>query len=136
MHYQIVDNLNENQILELVDLYKDEFWSKNRQYQDVVKMLAASDIIIAFVTDSQELIGFTRILTDFVYRATIYDVIIKPTYRKMGLGAKLMDAAINHPQLREVEQIALYCLPKMMPFYQRWGFTSEVGELQLMYRYQ
>ncbi|MBD2337882.1 GNAT family N-acetyltransferase [Calothrix sp. FACHB-156] len=136
MHYQIVDHLTENQILELVDLYKDEFWSKNRKYQDVVKMLAASNIIIAFVTDSQELIGFTRILTDFVYRATIYDVIIKPTYRKMGLGAKLMDAAINHPQLREVEQIALYCLPEMMPFYQRWGFTSEVGELRLMYRYQ
>ncbi|MBD2214320.1 GNAT family N-acetyltransferase [Nostoc linckia FACHB-104] len=136
MHYQIVDHLTENQILELVDLYKDEFWSKNRKYQDVVKMLAASNIIIAFVTDSQELIGFTRILTDFVYRATIYDVIIKPTYRKMGLGAKLMDAAINHPQLREVEQIALYCLPEMMPFYQRWGFTTEVGELRLMYRYQ
>ncbi|QIR35480.1 GNAT family N-acetyltransferase [Tolypothrix sp. PCC 7910] len=136
MHYQIVDHLTENQILELVDLYKNEFWTKNRKYQDVVKMLAASDIIIAFVTDSQELIGFTRILTDFVYRATIYDVIIKPTYRKMGLGAKLMDAAINHPQLREVEQIALYCLPEMMPFYQRWGFTTEVGELRLMYRYQ
>ncbi|BAY97619.1 GCN5-related N-acetyltransferase [Tolypothrix tenuis PCC 7101] len=135
MHYQIVDNLTENQILELVDLYKNEFWSKNRKYQDVVKMLAASNIIIAFVTDSQELIGFTRILTDFVYRATIYDVIIKPTYRKMGLGAKLMAAAINHPQLREVEQIALYCLPEMMPFYQRWGFTTEVGELRLMYRY-
>ncbi|BAY31603.1 GCN5-related N-acetyltransferase [Nostoc carneum NIES-2107] len=136
MHYQIVERLTENQILELVDLYKNEFWSKNRKYQDVVKMLAASNIIIAFVTDSQELIGFTRILTDFVYRATIYDVIIKPTYRKLGLGAKLMDTAINHPQLREVEQIALYCLPEMMPFYQRWGFTTEVGELRLMYRYQ
>ncbi|BAY88786.1 MULTISPECIES: GNAT family N-acetyltransferase [unclassified Tolypothrix] len=136
MHYQIVDHLTENQILELADLYKNEFWSKNRKYQDVAKMLVASNIIIAFVTDSQELIGFTRILTDFVYRATIYDVIIKPTYRKLGLGAKLMDAAINHPQLREVEQIALYCLPEMMPFYQRWGFTTEVGELRLMYRYQ
>ncbi|MDZ7961992.1 MAG: GNAT family N-acetyltransferase [Aulosira sp. DedQUE10] len=136
MTYQIVDHLTENQILELVDLYKNEFWSKKRIYQDVVKMLAASNIIIGFVDDSDQLIGFTRILTDFVYRATIYDVIIKPTHRKIGLGAKLMDAAINHPQLQGVEQIALYCLPEMMPFYQRWGFTDEVGELQLMYRYQ
>lgn len=136
MDYQIVDHLTENQIVELVDLYKNEFWSKKRTYQDVVKMLAASDIIIALVDESKQLIGFTRILTDFVYRATVYDVIIKPTYRQMGLGAKLLDTVINHPQLQEVEQIALYCLPEMIPFYQRWGFTNEVGEIQLMYRYK
>ncbi|OUL21403.1 GNAT family N-acetyltransferase [Nostoc sp. 106C] len=136
MNYQIVDHLTDNQIVELVDLYKNEFWSKKRTYQDVAKMLAASDIIIGLVDDSKQLIGFTRILTDFVYRATVYDVIIKPTHRKMGLGAKLIDAAINHPQLCEVEQIALYCLPEMIPFYQRWDFTNEVGEIQLMYRYK
>jgi predicted GNAT family N-acyltransferase len=135
MNYQIIDHLTENQIVELVDLYKNEFWSKKRTYQDVSKMLAASDIIIALVDESKQLIGFTRILTDFVYRATVYDVIIKPTHRKMGLGAKLIDAVINHPQLQEVEQIALYCLPEMIPFYQRWGFTNEVGKIQLMYRY-
>ncbi|MDZ8050066.1 MAG: GNAT family N-acetyltransferase [Aulosira sp. ZfuVER01] len=136
MNYQIVDQLTDNQIVELVDLYKNEFWSKKRTYQDVVKMLAASDIIIGFVDDSKQLIGFTRILTDFVYRATVYDVIIKPSHRKIGLGAKLIDAAINHPQLSEVEQIALFCLPEMIPFYERWGFTNEIGGIQLMYRYQ
>jgi predicted GNAT family N-acyltransferase len=136
MNYQIVDRLSENQIVELVDLYKNEFWSKKRTYPDVIKMLAASDIIIALVDQDQQLIGFTRILTDFVYRATVYDVIVKPSHRKIGLGAKLIDAVINHPQLQEVEQIALYCLPEMIPFYQRWGFTNQVGEIKLMYRYK
>jgi|GEM_PF-7017073 len=37
----------------------------------------------------------------------------------MGLGAKLLDAVINHPQLSAVENIALYCLPEMIPFYER-----------------
>lgn len=134
MTYKIIAKLNENQILELVELYKNEFWSKSRTYQQVVKMLKASDIIIGLVDDSEQLIGFTRVLTDFVYRATIYDVIIKPNYRNMGLGTKLLDAVINHPQLSAVENIALYCLPEMIPFYERWGFTSNVGEIQLMYR--
>ncbi|NDJ22346.1 GNAT family N-acetyltransferase [Nostoc sp. B(2019)] len=133
MTYKIIAKLNENQILELVELYKNEFWSKSRTYQQVVKMLNASDIIIGLVDDSEQLIGFTRVLTDFVYRATIYDVIIKPNYRNMGLGTKLLDAVINHPQLSAVENIALYCLPEMIPFYERWGFTSNVGEIQLMY---
>ncbi|OUL21157.1 GNAT family N-acetyltransferase [Nostoc sp. T09] len=136
MNYEIVDHLTDNQIVELVDLYKNEFWSKKRTYQDVAKMLAASNIIIGLVDEGKQLIGFTRILTDFIYRATVYDVIIKPSHRKMGLGAKLIDAAINHPQLCDVEQIALYCLPEMIPFYQRWDFTNEVGGIQLMYRYK
>jgi ribosomal protein S18 acetylase RimI-like enzyme len=75
-------------------------------------------------------------LTDFVYRGVLYDVIVKPSYRKMGFGAKLLDKVVNHPQLKEVENMALFCLPEMRPFYQRWGFTNEVVNLELMYRYQ
>ncbi|MBW4631643.1 MAG: GNAT family N-acetyltransferase [Iphinoe sp. HA4291-MV1] len=134
MTYKIVASLNKNQISELLELYKNEFWSYKREREDIVKMLAASDIIIGLADENEQLIGFTRVLTDFVYRAIIYDVIVKPTYRKMGLGAKLIDAVINHPKLTSVEQFALYCLPEMIPFYERWGFTANIGEMQLMYR--
>jgi ribosomal protein S18 acetylase RimI-like enzyme len=135
MNYQVINQLNETQISQLVELYKNEFWSHNRTYQGVIKMLAASDIIIALVTEQKEVIGFCRILTDFVYRGVIYDVIVKPNYRKMGFGAKLLDEVVSHPQLKEVENIALFCLPEMIPFYQRWGFT-DIVKLELMYRYQ
>ena len=97
--------------------------------------MAASDIIIALINQEKELIGFCRILTDFVYRGVLYDVIIKSNYRTMGFGAKLLNEVINHPQLKEVENIALFCLPEMIPFYQNWGFT-DVVKLELMYRYQ
>ncbi|MEI3648763.1 MAG: GNAT family N-acetyltransferase [Dolichospermum lemmermannii FEM_B0920] len=136
MDYQVVNQLDETQISELVELYKNEFWSHNRTYQGVVRMLAASDIIIALVNEEKELIAFCRILTDFVYRGVLYDVIVKPSYRKMGFGAKLLDEVVNHPQLKEVENMALFCLPEMIPFYQQWGFTNEVVKLELMYRYQ
>lgn len=49
MSFRVVDQLTENQILELVDLYQNEFWSKKLTHQDVRKMLAASDIIIGLV---------------------------------------------------------------------------------------
>ncbi|MCV3217543.1 GNAT family N-acetyltransferase [Plectonema radiosum NIES-515] len=134
MTYRIVSQLTENKISELVDLYKNEFWSSKRTHQDVVRMLAESDIIIAFVDENEKVIGFTRILTDFVYRAIIFDVIIKPSHRNMKLSSKLMDAVVNHPQLKSIEWIALCCLPEMIPYYERWGFTSELGKMQLMFR--
>ena len=134
MTYRIVSQLTENQISELLDLYKNEFWSNKRTLKDVVQMLAESDIIIALVDENEKLIGFTRILTDFVYRSIIFDVIIKQTHRNMKLGSKLMDAVVNHPQLCSIEWIALCCLPEMIPYYQRWGFTSKFRQMQLMFR--
>ncbi|MBE9004920.1 GNAT family N-acetyltransferase [Fortiea sp. LEGE XX443] len=136
MDFRFVDNLTEIQIFQLLDLYKNEFWSKQRTYQDVVKMLNASDIIIGLVDDDEQLIGFTRVLTDFVYRATIYDVIIKSSHRNQGLGVKLIDSIIHHPRLNQVEQIALHCLPEMITFYEHFGFTSNIGSIKLMYRYK
>ncbi|MTJ30321.1 GNAT family N-acetyltransferase [Aphanizomenon sp. UHCC 0183] len=135
MNYQVVNQLNETQIFELVELYKHEFWSKNRTYQGVTKMLTASDIIIALINEEKELIAFCRVLTDFVYRGVLYDVIVKPSYRKMGFGAKLLDEVVNHTQLKAVEDIALFCLPEMIPFYERWGFIYDVNALKIMHRY-
>ena len=132
--YRIVEILTESQVSDLMDLYKNEFWSDKRTRQDVEKMLASTDVIIGLVDECDRLIGITRVLTDFVYRAMIFDVIIKPTHRKMGLGAKLMDAVLNHPKLQTVENFALNCLPHMMPFYERWGFSDDVGEIKFLRR--
>lgn len=132
--YRIVSELTEQQISELTDLYTNEFWSQNRTRQDVAKMLAASDIVIGLIDESDRLIGFTRVLTDFVYRAVIFDVIVKPTHRSQGLGKQLIDIVIHHPQLQSVEYLGLFCLPDMVPFYERWGFTTEHGGLQVMLR--
>lgn len=132
--YEIVNQLNEAHISQLVELYQHEYWSKNRNYAGVVKMLAGSDIIIAFINEQQELIAFCRLLSDGVYRAVIYDVIIHSDYRNTGLGTALLNTVLNHPLLKEVEVIALYCLPEMVQFYQRWGFHNDL-KLQLMYIY-
>lgn len=132
--YRIVEILTESQVSDLMDLYKNEFWSDKRTREDVVKMLASTDVIIGLVDECDRLIGITRVLTDFVYRAMIFDVIIKPTHRKRGLGAKLMDAVLNHPKLQTVEHFYLNCLPNMMPFYERWGFSDDVGEIKFLRR--
>lgn len=29
-----------------------------------------------------------------------------------------------------------YCLPEMIPFYERWGFSDKIGGIQLMYKNQ
>jgi hypothetical protein len=60
--YRIVSELTEQQISELTDLYRNEFWSQNRTQQDVAKMLAASDIVIGLLDECDQLLAFIRVL--------------------------------------------------------------------------
>ena len=34
---------------------------------------------------------------------------------------------LTHPRLREVRHVELYSLPELIPFYERWGFSTDVG---------
>ena len=44
----------------------------------------------------------------------------------------MLDALFAHEQLRDVAQLALYCLPDLVPFYARWGFSDDLGTLRFM----
>ncbi len=135
MPFEIIDHLTGAQIEELHAMYQSEWWTKGRQLDGVRRMLQHSDIIIAFCdADTKKLVAFTRILTDYVYKALVFDVIVAAPYRNTGLGRRLMDAVVNHPALKTVRHVELYCLPELMPFYQQWGFTTELGELRFMRR--
>jgi ribosomal protein S18 acetylase RimI-like enzyme len=68
-------------------------------------------------------VAFCRVLTDFVFRATIYDVIVAPPHRGQGLGRRLLDAITTHPRLQNVSVLWLCCEPDRVPFYEKWGFT-------------
>ncbi|MEO3703808.1 hypothetical protein AAFM79_02035 [Trichormus azollae HNT15244] len=47
-------------------------------------------------------------------------------------NSKLLDEVIHHPQLKEVKNISLYCLSKMIPLYKHWGFQNDVDGIKLM----
>jgi hypothetical protein len=45
-----------------------------------------------------------------------------------------MDTILQHPAVTAVRHCELYCLPELMPFYHKWGFTDELGRLHFMRR--
>ena len=73
-------------------------------------------------------------LSDRVYKALIFDVIVAPDQRHAGLGKRLLDRILGHPELQDVRSFELYCLPEMAPFYECLSFTRGVGGLVLMRR--
>ena len=91
-----------------------------------------SQICIGILDNDENLIGFTRFISDFIYKAIIFDVIVSASYRGQGLGQKLISLVKNNEKLKEVKHFELYCLPEMETFYSNLGFSIDVGGIKLM----
>jgi ribosomal protein S18 acetylase RimI-like enzyme len=111
---------------------KNEWWCKNRELDEVKKMLNNSDVLVGALDRSGELSGFARVLTDYTYKALIFDVIVKPSYRKVGLGKDIVNHILSLPELKEENSFELYVPDRVAGFYQKLGFT--VSESKLMYK--
>lgn len=134
MTYQPIHTLHDRHVDQLLDLYRQEWWSATRQKPDVTRMLAESDYIFGWVDPAvDQLVAFCRVLSDRVYRAIVFDVIVSPAHRGQGLGHSLLNQVVQHPELAQLECIQLFCKPEMVPFYQRLGFQC-FGQLELMTR--
>jgi len=132
---EIRERLDPSHTRQLLDLYAAEWWTADRELPDVETMLESTDLLVALIhRPTDRLVGFARVLTDFVYEALILDVIVAEDLRGTGLGAALMNAIVNHPRLASVRTFELACQPELVAFYSRWGFTDKVGRSRLMRR--
>ena len=122
-----------SRIAELTDLMRTAWWMSDRTPAEVSRLVEHSDIVTT-LTLADRLVGFARVLTDYTHIALVLDVIVDESRRGSGLGAALLDAVVNHPQLAAVRSLELVCQPELIPFYRRWGFTDQVGSSTLMRR--
>ncbi len=107
---------------QLLTLFQQAPWAKGRTLSDAREMLRHTDVALC-AWDGDHLVGFGRVLTDFVYRATIWDVIVDEAYQKQGIGAEIVQRILHHPRLKKVE---LFWLCTRRPgFYEKLGFSSK-----------
>ncbi|MEV6106223.1 GNAT family N-acetyltransferase [Streptomyces sp. NPDC051940] len=127
--------LGPGQLPQLAALYGSTWWAADRTAADIAAMAAASDLVVTLARRFDgRLVGFARVLTDFTYVALILDVIVAPGSRGAGWGARLMTAVVERPELAGVRSLELVCQPELVGFYERWGFTAQVGRSRLMRR--
>ncbi len=113
---------NDLDAAQLLSLYRQAPWAKHRDLVQTQAMLTKTDVVIS-AWDGPRLVAFGRVLTDYVYRATIWDVIVDRHYQKRKIGTEIVRRILNHPTLQQVE---LFWLCTRMPgFYERLGFSAK-----------
>ncbi|HKH70036.1 MAG TPA: GNAT family N-acetyltransferase [Vicinamibacterales bacterium] len=131
--YRFVEQIDDRLRGDLMELYRHEWWTNQRRDEDVARMLRHSDLLVGICTDpGGQLVGFTRVLTDRVFKALIFDVIVAKAHRHTGLGRRLIDHVLNHSMLAGVRHIELYCKPELIPFYAQWGFNTPGPEVNYL----
>ena len=136
MLYNNVGQLTDEQAEQLHVLYQQEWWTKGRSLEDVRSMLADQAYVYGMCeAETEKLVGFARVLSDGVFKAVVFDVIVDPGHRGQAIGRKLMERVLADPRLSRVSHFELYCLPELAPFYESFGFSAEVGGVRLM-RYE
>jgi GNAT superfamily N-acetyltransferase len=116
----------------LLELYGFGWWCNQRTKTDVHRMLEHTSMIVS-VWDGDVLVGFTRLLTDFTYRGTIWDVIVRPDYQGQGVGKRIIEYILTHPKLATVTFFWLSTRDKH-DFYEQFGFVRDASDSMILKR--
>jgi len=105
----------------LTALYEGYEWWDDRTVEDVRTALEETPVTVG-VEDDGELVAAARVLTDYVYYAAVYDVIVAADRRGEGFGKTLLDAVVSHPDLQRTPGLSLLCRQGLVPYYESVGF--------------
>lgn len=131
-HIQFCDYKSKIDYDQLQELFRlGAFWAKERNIEDLQVAIANSEPVIS-IWDDRRLIGFARATSDGIYRATIWDVVIHPDYRGVGLGRKLVETVLSHPRMSRVERVYLMTTHQQR-FYERIGFECNASTTMLLH---
>ena len=102
IRYSSLKNLPSEQVQVL---YESVQWSAyTKDMPKLIRGIENSEIVIT-AWNEEELAGLIRCLTDFETIAYIQDILVKPAWRKQGIGDELMRQTLA--KLSGIRQIAL-----------------------------
>ncbi len=110
-------NANINQIEEV---YASVGWTKHTN--EVIRQVFEASNVIALVTVDGRIIGIGRGMTDGVFNAAIYDVVVHRDFQRQGIAKKIMDFLLN--KLGNISCVHLISTTGNEGFYQKIGFKK------------
>ena len=124
-------------LYELEELCDRVGWAR-RPLRKVKKAINHSFLVVSMwevKSKKRRLIGFARATSDHAFNATIWDVVVDPTYQGRGLGKALMKYTIGQLRNEDISNITLFADPQVIKFYQRLGFILDPEGIKGMFWY-
>ena len=101
-------------------LSEESYWARGRTREAVERSIPPSLNFGAY-TPSGQMVGSARVVTDFATFGWLCDVFVVDAHRDRGLGVALVEAAVTHPDLANLERMIL-ATADAHTLYERFGF--------------
>jgi len=102
---------------EMKEIYSSVGWKKHTK--EIIRQVFEASNVIALVTVNGRIIGFGRAMTDGVFNAAIYDVIVHPEFQKQGIARQIMEYLLN--KLSNISCVHLISTSGNEDFYKKLG---------------
>jgi len=126
MDLEVRQQLAEGDRPTLARLYAHTWFGDDRAGPELDRMLGETDAIVALY-DAESLVAFGHAITDGAFVAYLRDLVVADGYRGQGVGHRLVDELLAHPELGDVATISLTCPAELAPFYESCGFAEREG---------
>ena len=103
-------------------LLADTYWCRGVATDAIVRAHLSSSAWVLARDGHGRIVGSARALSDGARRAWIYDVVIAPELRGLGIGRALMRLLEDHPAVRGAARVEL-STRDAMTFYERLGYA-------------
>ena len=102
------------------EIYHSVGWRKHDE-EKIKKIFNVSNVItIAY--DGDKIVGFGRAISDGIFNAAIYDVVIEDIYQNKGIGQQIISNLLI--QLKDISCVHLVATTGNEEFYRKVGFSK------------
>jgi len=98
------DGLENMDFVRVTEMLAGAYWSRGIKIDEVTKGARNSALVVGAFADDQEQIGYARVISDKTRFAYILDVFVDERYRRQGIGQKMVNYLLTHPELSDVYQ--------------------------------
>ncbi|RDZ13350.1 GNAT family N-acetyltransferase [Priestia megaterium] len=102
------------------EIYRSVGW-KNHDEEKIKKIFQSSNVV-AVAYDENKIVGFGRALSDGVFNAAIYDVVVDKHYQNQGIGQQIIENLLA--QLNDISCVHLVSTAGNEEFYRKAGFRK------------
>lgn len=128
----VIRHEREISALAVQDLCASVGWS--RRDSALIEKALLNSVVVVSAWESGRIVGFARATGDYVFNATIWDVAVRPSHQKRGIGCLLMAELLKDLDQMNIPLITLYADPGTDHFYKRFGFAADPSGVRGMFR--
>jgi ribosomal protein S18 acetylase RimI-like enzyme len=117
MDLRIHSDFSKVNLDEMKEIYTSVGWTKHTK--EIIRQVFEASNVVALVTVNGRIIGFGRAMTDGVFNAAIYDVIVHPEFQKQGIARQIMEYLLE--KLSNISCVHLISTSGNEDFYKKLG---------------